>query len=180
MYVFYFTASTMQDNCIKCGKSFMPNQSSPKRVCTQCLKIKPEDTENGQKKKRITDFSISRLTNTTPKKSSFSPYRPTKSASSEGHSRYSSSDFLHSSPYSPKLVPPPFEHSLLSPLQPTNVLANTIHFSHAIMSPFQARFFQSRGTANLSKPYFGDVSPGSDVTYSRLPWTGSMSHHQSY
>ncbi|XP_061164394.1 zinc finger protein ZFP2-like [Saccostrea echinata] len=176
-------ASSVQDNCIKCGKSFVPSQSSPKRVCSQCLKVKPEDTENGPKKKRITDFSISRLTEATPKKMSFSPYRASKSASSEGHSPYPSPEFLHSSPYSPKLVPPPFGHSLLSPLQPNNVLANTVHFSHAIMSPFHSRFFQSRGTSNLPKPLFGeDMSSGSDAPspYSRVSWPGSLSHHQGY
>lgn len=175
-------ASTMQDNCIKCGKSFVPNQSSPKRVCTQCLKVKPDDAENGPKKRRITDFSISRLTETTPRKSSsFTPYRPNKSPGSEGQSPFPSPEFLHSSPYSPKLIPPPFGHSLLSPLQQTNVLANTVHFSHAMMSPFHPRFFQSRGTGSLPKPLFGnDLSPGSETSFSRVPWSGSLSHHQGF
>lgn len=179
---FNFTASTMQDNCIKCGKSFVPNQSSPKRVCTQCLKVKPDDAENGPKKRRITDFSISRLTETTPRKSSsFTPYRPNKSPGSEGQSPFPSPEFLHSSPYSPKLIPPPFGHSLLSPLQQTNVLANTVHFSHALMSPFHPRFFQSRGTGSLPKPLFGnDLSPGSETSFSRVPWSGSLSHHQGF
>nr|XP_022322965.1 zinc finger protein 624-like [Crassostrea virginica] len=174
-------ASTIQDNCIKCGKTFVPNQSSPKRVCTQCLKVKPEDAENGPKKRRITDFSISRLTETTPRKSSFAPYRPNKSPGSEGPSPFPSPEFLHSSPYSPKLIPPPFGHSLLSPLQQTNILANTVHFSHAMMSPFHSRFFQSRGTGSLPKPLFSDeLSPGTESSFSRVPWSGSLSHHQSF
>ncbi|OWF47824.1 zinc finger protein 629-like [Mizuhopecten yessoensis] len=166
-----------QDECVRCGKAFLGSSTSPTRQCSECVTL--ENTENSRKvRKPSSDFSISRLTQSTPKRSLDSD--PRTLSQDFPREPLGSPSFDRSPPfYSPKLMSFPLSaHAALSPISPQNVIMSPRHRG---FSPIVVRHSGMLSPSNEHMKMFGILgdqrhSYGSDVIPHRPFWSGSLTH----
>lgn len=176
MFLCYFFLVDSQDECVKCGKAYVG--SSPTRQCPAC--ISEETIKHSLNiRKTNSDFSISRLTQSTPKRPMESD--PRTLAQDFPREPLGSPPFERSPPfYSTKMMSFPVSaHAALSPISPQNILSP----GHRAFSPIVVRHSGMLSPPSDHMNMFGihgdhrrSYGSGSDVLPHRPFWTGSITH----